>query len=180
MLTITVPANEIYDEALNKFIEIKETKLRLEHSLVSLSKWESIHCKPFLTREAKTVDETIDYIKCMTVTKNVDPYVYYALTPENIEAVNKYIDSPMTATTFHNEHGRPNRETITSELIYYWMISLNMQVDVFEKWHLSRLITLLKVCSIKNQPSKKMSHGEILSSNAARNAARRKQLGTKG
>ena len=121
MLEIIIPAAEGYDELKEEFVKIKETTLRLEHSLVSLSKWESKWCKPFLSKEEKTREETIDYIKCMTITPNVDDNVYYFLTNDNIEAINKYIEAPMTATWFNEREGkgRPNREQITSELIYY-------------------------------------------------------------
>lgn len=180
MLEIVVPSTEIYDEVHDEFIEIKEQTLRLEHSLVSLSKWESKWHKSFISKEGKTAEETVDYIRCMTLTQNVDPKTYLCLTQENIEAVNAYIDNPMTATTINRNDGRkPNRERITSELIYYWMISLGIPVE-FQKWHLNRLLTLIEVCSIKNSPPKKMSKDEIMSRNRALNAARRKKFNTKG
>lgn len=180
MLKITIPARELYDEQSNTFFTTKEQTVCLEHSLVSVSKWESTWCKPFITKEKKTAIETIDYIKCMTLTQNVDPNVYYAITDDIIDQVNDYIDAPMTATTFSNEgRNRPNREIITSELIYYWMITLNIPVK-FEKWHLNRLLTLIRVCNIKNQPARKSSTRDTMSRNAALNAARRKQLNSKG
>ena len=186
MLTIVIPATkqaELWDEKKQEFITIppkKEVTLCLEHSLISLSKWESKWCKPFLTREDKNYEETIDYIKCMTLTKGVDDEVYTRLTRANIEAINKYIEAPMTATYFSKDNNRKgNNEIITNELIYYWMIALNIPVE-FEKWHLNRLLTLIRVCNIKNQPAKKMSKREIMSRNAALNAARRKQLNTSG
>lgn len=180
MLQIIIPATELWDEKREIFINTKEQTLQLEHSLVSLSKWESKWCKPFLSKEAKTIDETIDYIKCMTITQNVDPDVYYAITRNNIEEVNKYIEAPMTATTFSKiTNGKPNREQITAELIYYWMIALNIPFEC-QKWHLNRLLTLIKVCDIKNQAPKKMGRNEQLRSNAALNAARRKHYNTKG
>lgn len=181
MLQITIPACDLWDEDKQEFIVIKKAvTLQLEHSLVSLSKWESKWCKPFLTNKEKTNEETIDYIKCMTLTQNVKPEIYSGLTSENLKAVNDYIAAPMTATTFSiQEKGNSNGEQITSELIYYWMIALGIPVK-FEKWHLNRLLTLVRVCNIKNQPPKKMSRNEILSRNAALNAARRKQLKSKG
>lgn len=180
MLQITIPATDLWDEDKQEFVSIKKQTLQLEHSLVSLSKWESKWCKPFLTNKEKTTEETIDYIKCMTLTQNVKPETYLGLTPENLKAVNDYIAAPMTATTFSNqEKGKSNGEQTTSELIYYWMIALNIPVK-FEKWHLNRLLTLVRVCNIKNQPPKKMSRSEIMSRNAALNAARRKQLNSKG
>ena len=180
MLKISIPDSEFWDESRQEFIEVKGTTLQLEHSLVSISKWESKWCKPFISKDSKTVEETIDYIKCMTITQNVDPNVYLALTNDNIREINEYIDYPMTATTIRDDkRGSNNGEMITSELIYYWMISLQIPVE-FQKWHLNRLLTLIKVCNIKNAPPKKMSNREILSRNASLNAARRKAMNSKG
>lgn len=180
MLQITIPAVELWDERKQEFVTTKEQTLQLEHSLVSLSKWESKWCKAFLTKQGKTFEETLDYIKCMTITQNVDPEVYNHLTNENIEEINKYIEAPMTATYFSDDKtAKSSREQITAELIYYWMIALNIPFEC-QKWHLNRLLTLIKVCSIKNQPPKKRSRKEIMSRNAALNAARRKQLNTRG
>ena len=180
MLQITVPAGELYDEVNNEFITVKEQTLQLEHSLVSLSKWESKWEKAFLSKAERTFEETIDYIRCMTLNKNVDPNVYRFLTNENIEAVNAYISAPMTATTFFDDGKKGgHRETVTAELIYYWMISLNIPFEC-QKWHLNRLLTLIRVCNVKNTPPKKRSAKEIMSRNAALNAARRKKLNTRG
>ena len=180
MLTITIPSMELYDGEKNEFIHTKEYVLQLEHSLVSISKWEAKWCKTFLSKKEKTYEETIDYIKCMTITQNVDPVVYSYLSKENIEQINNYISAPMTATWFSNENnGGMNREQVTSELIYYWMIAMNIPFEC-QKWHLNRLLTLIRVCNIKNQSPKKMSKSEIMSRNAALNAARRKQLNTRG
>ena len=180
MLEITIPATEQWDEVNQEFISTKEQTLQLEHSLVSLAKWESKWNKPFLSGQSKTLEETIDYVRCMTLTKNVDPMVYSFLTNENITQVNKYIEAPMTATTFSKTDGdRPNREIVTAELVYYWMIALNIPFEC-QKWHLNRLLTLVRVCNIKNQPPKKMGRRELMSRNAALNAARRQQMNTKG
>ena len=180
MLQITIPARECFDEESQTFLYTKERTLSLEHSLVSLSKWESKWNKAFLSDKKKTREETIDYIKCMTLDKNVDPNVYSFLTPDNLEAINKYIEAPMTATTFYNEKNeRRSRDTITSELIYYWMIASNIPFEC-QKWHLNRLLTLIKVCQLKTTPPKKMSSGEILRRNAELNAARRRKLHSKG
>lgn len=180
MLQITVPANELWDGEKCEFIPVKEQILQLEHSLISLSKWESKWNKAFFSKKEKTYEETIDYIRCMTITQNVKQEVYQVLTKENFEEINKYIEAPMTATTFSNQHGgRGGREVITSELIYYWMIALNIPFEC-QKWHINRLLTLIRVCEIKNTPPKKMSRNEIMSRNAALNAARRKSMNTKG
>ena len=181
MLTITIPAVELFDDEKQEFIKVtKEQTLQLEHSLVSLSKWESKWCKAFLSNEEKTTEQVIDYVKCMTITQNVNPDVYNFLTKSNIEEINNYIAAPMTATTFYNDSQKGRgREVVTSELIYYWMISLNVPMEC-QKWHLNRLLTLIRVCNVKNAPPKKMSRREIMSRNAALNAARKKQLNTKG
>ena len=180
MLRITIPAVEEWDEFKQEFVTTKEQTLCLEHSLVSLSKWESKWCKPFLSKQEKTYEETIDYIKYMTLTPNVNPEVYRVLTNDNIAEINKYIEAPMTATTFSRDrNSKSGQEIVTSELIYYWMIALNIPFEC-QKWHLNRLLTLIKVCNIKNTPPKKMSRRDILSRNAAINAARRNQLNSKG
>ena len=180
MHTITIPERELFNEETGEFIVFKEKKLQLEHSLISLSKWESKWCKSFFIKGEKTPEETIDYIKCMTLTKNVDPELYNYLTKENIDQILKYIDAPMTATTFHEDKtNSTSRERITSELIYYWMIALNIPFEC-QKWHLNRLLTLIRVCNIKNQPPKKMGKRQLMNRNTALNAARRKQLNSKG
>lgn len=182
MLRISIPlTQEGWDEEKEEFVPAKVQVLHLEHSLVSLSKWESKWCKSFLSKRDLTYEETIDYIRCMTLTQNVDPEVYEHLTNENVEDVKKYIEAPMTATFFSEEKtSKSSREIITAELIYYWMISLNIPVELCQKWHLNRLLTLIRVCNIKNSPPKKRSRKEILSRNAALNAARRQQLNSKG
>ena len=180
MLRITIPATEQWDEQKQEFIQMKEQTLQLEHSLVSLSKWEAKWNKVFLSKDDKTFEEILDYIKCMTVNQNVKPETYNALTHENIEQIKAYIEAPMTATWINDLNaGRTNREAVTSELIYYWMIALNIPFEC-QRWHLNRLLTLIRVCNIKNQPPKRMSNAEILSQNAALNNARRKKLNTSG
>ena len=180
MLHLTIKAQELFDEAKQEFVTIKGKTLVLEHSLVSISKWESKWNKPFLDPKPKTLEETIDYIKCMTLTQNVDPDIYQYISNDNINEVNRYIEATMTATTFSKENSKGGgREVITSELIYYWMIAHQIPFEC-QKWHLNRLLTLIKICNIKSEPPKKRSRGEIMSRNAALNAARRKQFNTKG
>lgn len=180
MLQITIPACEQWDEINNRFISSKEQCIQLEHSLVSISKWEAKWCKPFLSKAEKTLEETTDYVRCMTYTQNVDPNVYTFLTNDNINTINEYIDAPMTATWFNEDRaGKTNNEQITSELIYYWLISLNIPFEC-QKWHLNRLLTLVKVINIKNQPAKKRSTKDIMKRNSDINAARRKSMNTTG
>lgn len=186
MLKIVIPAGECWDSTNEVFISKKEsTTLSLEHSLVSISKWESKWHKPFLASEKKTNEEIIDYIKCMTITQNVDDTVYYFLTNENFKAVNSYIENPMTATTFSvygQQKNMPTRknEVLTSEVIYYWMVSYQIPFEC-QKWHLNRLITLIRVCNIKNNAgNQKMSKRDTMANNRMLNDARRKKLNTKG
>ncbi len=180
MLEIVIPEKELWDEAKEEFTHTKAQTLRMEHSLVSLSKWESKWKKAFLSKKEKTYEETIDYIRCMTVTQNVDPDVYKYLSAENIKQINEYINDPMTATTFsENKQSGGNHETLTAEVIYYYMIASNIPFEC-QKWHLNKLLTLIRVCSIKNQPPKKMGREELLKRNNALNAARRKKFNTKG
>ena len=163
MLKILISGHEIYNESTGEFIDVKDTLLKLEHSLVSVSKWEEHYKKPFLTEDAKTKEETIFYIKCMTINNNVNELVYELLTAEQIESINRYIQDNRTATWFteRDNDSSVNREQITSELIYYWMIIYNIPQD-YQKWHLSRLMALIRICNIKNSPNKKMSEQETL------------------
>lgn len=181
MLQLVVPvAPEGWDEKLEEFVPAKTVTLKLEHSLVSISKWESKWRKAFLAPTPKTDEEIFDYIKCMSVSSNVDPEVFDYLTQENIKEIQAYIDSPMTATTFSDDKtSKSNREIVTSELIYYWMFSNSIPKDL-EKWHINRLMTLIRVFSVKNNPPQKRSKRDIMSRNAALNAARRKQYNSRG
>ena len=181
MLRIEIPLGpEEWDEAKDEFVQPKKQVLQLEHSLVSISKWESKWNRAFLSNKGMTNEEVLDYIKCMTLTQNVNPEVYNFITSKNIEQVKQYIEAPMTATVINDEkRSKGSHETVTSELIYYWMIALQIPFEC-KKWHLNRLLTLIKVCNIKNSPPKKRSKRDIMSRNTALNAARRKQLNTRG
>lgn len=180
MLQVTIPASEYFDEKTGEFNSIRETTLQLEHSLVSVSKWESKWRKPFLGPTEKTAEECIDYVRCMTITQHVDPTVYQFLTQKNFQEINAYIEAPMTATTFsERENKRFSREVVTAEIIYYWMVALNIPFEC-QKWHLNKLIALVRVCNIKNTPQKKMSKREVTERNRALNEARRKKLRSSG
>lgn len=180
MLTIKIPDTEYYNEETSQFVSVKERTIDLEHSLVSLSKWESKWCKPFLGKDQKTNEEIRDYIRCMIIDRNVPGNILYALNKEQEKQIVDYIDAKMTATTFSDvTESSKSREIITSEIIYYWMISLNIPFEC-QKWHLNRLLTLIRVCSIKNAPPKKMGRNSVLSRNRQLNAARKQQLNTRG
>lgn len=183
MLKVTIPSVEGFDEKNNEFVGIiPETTLQLEHSLLSLSKWEAKWKKPFLSAnksESRTLEETLDYIRCMTLNSNVDPNVYKYIPQDVFKQIIEYIEDPMTATTFSKKEESGPRKIITSEIIYYWMIALNIPFEC-QKWHLNRLLTLVRVCSEKNTPPKKMSTREIMARNQALNAQRRAHLHSRG
>lgn len=182
MLVITVPSIEYFDEDKSEFFKTEEVTMQLEHSLVSLSKWESIYEKPFLSQEPKTDDETLTYVKCMNLTPNVPPETFTRLSIENLDAINTYIGAKRSATWFTEIPGSQKpatAKTITSELIYYWLIALNIPFTC-EEWHLNRLFTLIKVCNEKNAPAKKMSPSEIAARNRRLNAERKAKFNTKG
>lgn len=186
MLTITIPYGEFYDESKNEFIYVKGQTIQLEHSLVSLSKWESKWHKPFLSKLGLSREETIDYIRCMTVTQNVDASCYYGIDNDILSKVTAYIEDPMSATTitrYKTDQSKTNK-IITAELIYYWMISLGIPFEC-RKWHLNRLLMLIEVCSIENQKAMgekggKMSKKETMAWNKAQNKARRAKYGSRG
>jgi len=180
MLTIKIPSVELFNEKSGEFYSLRGQEIVLEHSLVSLSKWESKWHKPFLSKDSKTRDEIIDYIKCMTITQNVDPEIYKFIHKETLGIITNYIEDPNTATTITDKNiKKQSREVITAEIIYYWMITFNIPVE-FQKWHLNRLLTLINVCNIKNQPAKKMSKAELAANNRRLNAERKARLGTGG
>lgn len=176
MLELPIKGREMFDEDTFEFKQFKDTTLKLEHSLVSVSKWEEEYKKPFLTEQSKTREETLFYIKCMTINNNVDKEIYNLITDEDILKVNDYIAEQRTATWFNeigNEHNISGEQT-TSELIYYWMLVYKIPQE-YQKWHLSRLMTLIKICNIKNSPSKKMSENETLQMYKELNKQRRNQ-----
>ena len=184
MKTVVVPKFEGFDETTQHFFTIKETTLQLEHSLISLKTWEQKWHVPFINNKNKTAEMMVDYIRCMTINKNVDPLVYYVIPKTVMDEINKYIEDPMTATWFNDTSllGAQNKkgETITAEIIYYWMIELGVPVE-FEKWHLNTLLTLIRVISIKRNKdngkvNKKMTNAE----RNALNAKRRAKLNSKG
>lgn len=182
MLQIKVNGEEKWDEREEKFVYTKDYTLNLEHSLVSLSKWESKWRKPFISKNAMTVEETIDYIRCMTLTQNVPLEVYERISDANIEAVADYIESPMTATWFADDKSaKGGRKIVTSEVIYYWMTMLHIPIEC-QKWHLNRLLTLIRVCNEENKPpsNKKKSKQELAAQFRAANEARKKKFNTKG
>lgn len=184
MLKLVVNGDELWDERSQEFITVRGTTLKLEHSLLSVSKWEEKWKKPYLDRNTqKTVDEELDYIRCMTInSENVDPIVYSSLTPEHFKKIREYIEDPHTATTFREDENAPkNRSIITAEVIYYQMTALNIPFEC-EKWHLNKLMTLIRVCAIKNAPPKKKGKGKNKNAASMRelNRRRRAEMGTAG
>lgn len=177
-LKITIAPYEIWDEVKQEFINLEGGVLCLEHSLVSISKWESKWHKPFITEletYEKSHEEVIDYIRCMTINQNVNPYLYYCIDNDNMTKIKEYIDDPMTATIINDGGKKGRKKIITSELIYYWMISLNIPIE-FQKWHINRLITLIQLCNIENENASgknNMSRNEALERTRRINAMRR-------
>ena len=180
MIQVTIPGGELFDPKTNEFINFKTTTVSLEHSLISISKWEAKWKKSFFKNEERSLDEIIDYIACMCVTPNVDPRIFHKISSKEVKKVSDYISDPMTATTFHDlEDHKANKQTVTSELVYYWMIAYNIPFEC-QKWHINRLLTLIRICGIKNAPPKKISKAEMMRKRAQVNAERRSRLHTKG
>lgn len=185
MLTIRVRPNEVFDQVNEEFITLEhEQVLHLEHSLASIQSWESKWHKPFLGTKEKTLEEVIDYIRCMTLNKEeVDQNAYIFIGDDNLDRITEYLSDPMTATTFGGDEQKNDpfgKKVITSELIYYYMITLNIPSE-YRFWHISQLITLIRVINIKNTPSKKRrSKREILNHYNRLNEERRRRLNTRG
>lgn len=181
MIEILIPGSEVYDEAIEEFRIVKPATLRLEHSLVSISKWESKWKKPFLVRGSKTREETVDYFRCMTLTQNVSQDLYACIPPEEEMRILEYMNENLSATTFREVPGTPpNLQIVTSEVIYFQMASYGIPFDPCQKWHLSRLMALLRIAKLENSPKKKMPMSDVMSRNAAINAARKKALNSRG
>lgn len=179
MLKLTLPETEVYDESRNEFVLLPKVKLKLEHSLVSLSKWESIHKKAFMGPNQKTQEETISYIECMCLGSNPQG-LRTRLTQDQLTTINQYISDKATATTFREIPGQQgSREVVTAEIIYYWMVAMNVPLEC-ENWHLDKLFSLLRVISLKSAPAKKMSRNELIARNRELNAQRRAALNTTG
>lgn len=168
MLTLNIPGGEVFDEEREMFLYLPDTTLRLEHSLISLSKWEAAHERPYLSKGPMSREEELDYIRCMTLTQNVDGGVFQRITGRNLAEINRYINAPMSATRPRkNEDKAPAREPMTAELFYAIMIELGIPFEC-QKWHLNRLITLIRVCQLRKTPPRKMTAEERRKLNANR------------
>lgn len=180
MLRLTIEGEEFFDESTNTFVEVESSVVDLEHSLLSLSKWESKFEKPFLSTTDKTPRETLAYIECMVLTEGFNPLLIQTLSRENLQQVNEYINSTQSATTFGlMPETKGKGETITAELIYYWMVAFNIPFDC-EVWHLNRLFSLIRICNIKQGKPKRMSKHQIAQQYHELNAKRKAELGTSG
>ena len=180
MLRITIKGDEYFNEETQEFSNKGDVVVDLEHSLVSLSKWESKYQVPFLSSLDKTSEQMLDYLRFMVVSKRVDPNVMYFISEENMQEIQAYIDSKESATTFGEMPERKGpAETITAELVYYWMVAFNIPFEC-QHWHLNRLFALIRICNIKNSPPKKMSKHEISRKYHELNEKRKAELGTNG
>lgn len=177
---MTVPGVDYFDDTTQEFVQVGEYALELEHSLVSLSKWEAIHEKPFLSKDQRSTEETLSYVNCMSLKGDIPPEVLQRLSEDNAEAIQKYLAANMTATTFNEPNNpSPTREIITNEVIYSWMVALQIPLEC-ENWHLNRLITLIKVVNAKSSKPKPMSNADRIAQQRAINRKRREELGTTG
>lgn len=181
-LRVTIPSREYFNPMTNTFFSVKETTVSLEHSLISIARWESKWHKAYLSQNDKTEEEAKDYIRCMLITPVYDENVLRALTEDSklLKQIIEYIQDPMSATVINDKGRKVSREVVTNELIYCWMVSLKIPFEPCEKWHLNHLIKLIEVCAIKNAPPKKMSKGDIMRRNSALNAKRRAMHHTTG
>ena len=180
MLELVIPGEEFYNEKTEEFVDTETTTLRLEHSLLSLSKWESFFGKAFLSQTDKTDAEVLAYVKYMVLDENVSDEIFLRLSPANYAEIRDYIQSPQSATVFRDAPSRGgSRETITSELIYYWMVAMNIPFEC-QTWHLNRLFALIKICNVKNSKQKKMPRHDVAAKNRELNARRRAELNTSG
>ena len=179
-ITVTIPDREFFDQANNRFLTIRGRSLTFEHSLLSITKWESKWHKPYLSKNPKTREEAIDYLRCMCLDKVNDPSIFMAVDAKSMKEISEYIENPMTATTFRDDNKKQSHEIITNEIVYYWMTELNIPFDPCQKWHFNRLMTLIRVASIKKQPSKKMGKKEWAAQRSAINAQRRAKYNSKG
>lgn len=185
MLKLELEEKELFNPQDSTFVVIPSATIQMEHSLISLSKWESKWHVPFLTKDDRTDEQTLDYFRFMTLTQNVNPDIYLGFDNKIRSKIIAYIDEPMTATTFtdrRNPQGQ-KKEIITAEIIYYWMIAYNIPFEC-QKWHLNKLLTLIRVCSIKNDTGKdkknKMNRKDLNNYNRALNEARKKKFNTSG
>lgn len=180
MLKITIPEKESFDEAHSRFVKMEGGTFEIEHSLAAIAKWEAAHAVPFLSSSQKTLEESLDYIRCMTITPDVNPALYMRIDNAVMKQINEYIESKQTATTIRRiGNKRANREIITAEIIYYWMIATGVPAE-YDQWHLNKLLTLIEVCNAKNAPPKNMKQKDVLAQNRALNEARRAKYNTRG
>jgi hypothetical protein len=180
MLKLVIEGTEYYNQETETFETVGDVVLMLEHSLVSVSKWESKFEKPFLTKDNKTTEEVLFYVEAMILTPNYPEGIINSFTQKSIDAVNNYIESKQSATTFGKMPEQRSRgEIITSELIYYWMVAFNIPFEC-QHWHLNRLLALVRICNIKASKPKKMGRTELLQRNRQLNEQRKAELGTRG
>lgn len=180
MLTITIPEKEYFDDRTSRFVKMEGGTFEIEHSLAAIAKWEALHGVAFLSSASKNVEDSLDYIRCMTITPGVNPDLYKRIDNKIMKEINSYIESKQTATTIRRIGAKkPNREIITAEVIYYWMIATGVPPE-YDQWHLNKLLTLIEVCNAKTNPGTKMKKKDVFAQNRALNEARKAKFNTKG
>jgi hypothetical protein len=179
VLQLKITIREGFDETAQQFVASETIVLPLEHSLVSLSKWESKWELPFLGSDDKTDEQVLDYVRMMFSGDVFPEQVIPLLKAADFDKINDYINAKMTATWFNERQQPPSREIVTAELIYYWMISLGVPFEC-QYWHLNRLLTLIKVCSIKSKPPEKVDRATAMRQRAELNAQRRAAMNSRG
>lgn len=186
-LKIKFPKTEYFDENSQRFITLEPIELRFEHSLYAISKWESVIKKPFFPSnkgDTMTNEELLFYIQCMIMDESFEPKeLLYRLDEETITKLKDYISDNMTATWFNDSRkvnivGKPHKEAVTSEMIYYYMFSLGIPIYC-EHWPITRLTTLIRIFAVKND-NKPMSRREEAVSRTELNRLRREALHSKG
>ena len=178
MLQLKLPKIRLFKEATEEYVYYEPLTVKLEHSLISIQRWESKWHKSFLSAESLTQEELFDYIRCMSLNPDIDPTFVSRLTPDDFNKIREYMNEPMTATVIHRSKPRGGRPPIiTAELIYYWMTAYNIPFEC-SKWHIKQLLTLVEVCSVKSNPGGK-TRGTA-AERAAMNKARRAKTGSKG
>lgn len=180
--------DELFDEETNTFLHPVGKKLHLEHSLLSISKWEAEWEIPFLNTD-KTSEQSLSYIKCCVLDDDFDELLLNTLSDKNILDFNAYLSKGMTAKKIidlrsslsqKRKSRRPaSQKALTSEDIYYSMIQFHVWKEC-EEWPLQRLLSLLQLCSLKSNSTGEMSKSDQAKFYREENARRKAKYHTNG